>query len=766
MKILSHEEICKIAALHYRYYSQFEAMQLTAKKYIPDLFIENESEFCFADASKIQIGLKMMFFEMVKNEKEVDAAIIYLLTHETMHQLCTPDKAWKWGLKEGVRQMCIKMSEIIEGKGKRRFIKDSDIDNFLSDIKKEGYYLTHDSLTKFAHLTQNSLEDGRIERIKAKISKLFKSLMIFYRGAFWNSTEITEKADKSKILFDLLNQILCLATLGTFEKGFVKYYANTKEYDFFDTKIIPLIAKGVYAPKCKLCMGHAIEIEKELVPYILEMAKKEDAFDDMMKNEELTPDRNVGTQDEKEDTDKEDNEIYNDLMSEESEEEEIKENADEEEAAEDETGDGSGEESDITDENGESGKEAENGDNADEGDEVNVKPNEKDGDEVPDESENKGENQNNNGSPSYNKNGQHTEKFEPISKTPLGYLGSRTSVGNNAEKITNPKKVEASIKNAMKEASVSIDTLNDCANNAIKKVKKVKPIEDKWSEWQANKAINEKYNSMSENVTFNEHKRVYDVTHPLPTDIESAAAIAKKEVDKLFNKTKEPCYRGRTSGQLDANNFWMLTGGISSVFTKKAKNTEKKRAIYLLCDNSGSMGNGKFSKRYWATRSLAILEECFKERVPLKITAFDAQGYNYVTHECIKGWEEQYEKNCSFNFYALGRSGYGNKDGYSIRIATDELLARPEEEKLLVILSDGAPTNYKEYGQGEPDVRDAVETARKKGVEVASIFFANDYQNNSEAKAFEKMYQYNCVCTDPENITNELFRIIKTFCFR
>ena len=85
-----------------------------------------------------------------------------------------------------------------------------------------------------------------------------------------------------------------------------------------------------------------------------------------------------------------------------------------------------------------------------------------------------------------------------------------------------------------------------------------------------------------------------------------------------------------------------------------------------------------------AAKAAAVIEEGFKGIIPMKIVAFDTCGP--VIHEVIKGWDESQKLNCCWNFAKHGRNGCGNDDGYDILVAQKELLSRPEEKKLLIVL--------------------------------------------------------------------------------
>ena len=70
------------------------------------------------------------------------------------------------------------------------------------------------------------------------------------------------------------------------------------------------------------------------------------------------------------------------------------------------------------------------------------------------------------------------------------------------------------------------------------------------------------------------------------------------------------------------------------------------------------------------------------------------------------------------------------------------------------------PSAY--YGNsGTHDVSSAVDEARKKGIEVVSIFFTHD--QSYEATEFKQMYKRNAIITQPEKITNELVKVLKRF---
>ena len=139
--------------------------------------------------------------------------------------------------------------------------------------------------------------------------------------------------------------------------------------------------------------------------------------------------------------------------------------------------------------------------------------------------------------------------------------------------------------------------------------------------------------------------------------------------------------------------------------------------------------------------------------MPIKIVAFDEWGT--INHEVIKNWDEVTNMNCCWNFWKRGRDGDGNEDDKDIRIATREILKRPEQKKIIVVLSDGAPSNTDE-------TRLAIEEARKKGIQVSGIYF-EEGTTDVYSSDFVYMYQKDYVCCSLDQILPNLTKIMNKF---
>lgn len=144
--------------------------------------------------------------------------------------------------------------------------------------------------------------------------------------------------------------------------------------------------------------------------------------------------------------------------------------------------------------------------------------------------------------------------------------------------------------------------------------------------------------------------------------------------------------------------------------------------VLFLVDESRSMASQ--NKSACAMQCVVCLAEAFSRlHIPTKVIGFtaDESGYD-VVHNHYMHWLNTYEER--LNLTSITHRS-NNFDGYSIRYATEMLKKRPEEHKLLVILSDGHPAaRYYKRNEGIGDTMDAVKCANKK-VDVIGVGIGN-----------------------------------------
>lgn len=636
------------------------------------MLVYDDSDECYTDDRIINIGKRYLKGE---TEDSILLEILWILGHEAQHILSTPRKQWSWGLEHGVETLASEMCLLLNG---YRLKGMDDVKAFCRDAQRKGYGTTLKALKKIVHHVVNSVEDGRIEAIAAKGNTIFRDQMYLQRILRWQEHEV----DKEDEFVVILNNILTVATMSMYQKGFLKKYAGTDVEKTME-RLFPYISEGTRSRNCQGCMVACQSILKIIAPMCLEYFKgNKDADDEIEENGFSWGQSGSGEHQ---------NSYHGD-----SDAEVVKGNG------------GSGGGSAPTQEGSESTL-----DNAIE-----------------------------NGFSLFENKG--IDKLEKLSEK------VRLSEKEIEEHIT-----------ALREQALNHckDNLSEVKRYGTRKIPVIKEYFDKAAPVTADILKGKK---SSEMFSFKELKQSYTNFLEMPNALENRARKFAHELERIFEAENIPAIENRLSGSLNTKEVYKLAIGELDFWKREEEEGDLDTVAYFLCDNSGSMGYGRESKREYALSTLAIIEEGFKRYMPLKIVAFQQKGA-MVVHDCIKNFDEVRAKSCSFNFLAQGPGGSCNADGYSIRIATEELKRRPESKKILFVLSDGLPA----YLDGEADTALAAKEARDAGIILVPIYFGNDScsleaaLNSDEARSFADIYQKNFIITIPEEVEGEVIRLLK-----
>lgn len=656
---------------YYPFCESYMKLALADRNNIPQLEIGLDKG-SYTDHAIIYIGIGTL---EENDEESLLRSVLFLIGHEVQHVRSTTQRAWTYGLTRGFQVILEEYANKTETK-KKVFRKEADYDVYIKELASRGCCISTGSLQRFVHFVANSLEDGRIERIRCIKRPGFKDYMIAFRGRDWQKNEVEPSFvqnldDPRTYLLLVLNQILNLATMSIYQKGFTKICPIDSRPQILIHSLMSDIAAGVASANCRGCMEHAIAICKKLAVEIIEASKLtplEELLSEILSFliEECGSSSFEGTDSRNEETSSESSGIL--FGKSELEGELNSSQEDKKDSINHSTGDSPEKEEECMDGLITAAKAASD-------------------DEI-------------------------TDAVRDV------YIDERL----------NKKRKEDFID---KEKAVDDDSLPD--------------LED----------VNTHYDTQ---INLNEEARTYPANERMPFELKGQANVLKRKVEKIFHNMQKPILRGRRTGQLDAAMAYKLAMNQMDCFMKKGEVSEFDGCAYFLADNSGSMQGNRQEN---CCKALAKIEHAFQDVMPLKIVAFNADDCCSVRHQVLKNWSEKVSSNGSYNFLTHCYANGGNKDGYSIRVATEELLHRPERKKILIVLSDGLPSAY-EKNDGEKDVNDAVRKARKAGISVISIFFGD----NSERSAFVKMYEKNCIITEPEGIDAELVRLMKRFCFR
>lgn len=679
----------------------------------------------FTDGETIVVGLPEIFQD--KSEAEIFVALKALVGHECQH---------------------INSSDFFIFK---KFQDEVAEELYKEKINKSFGY-------KIAKHIFNSVEDGRIEKILASNFKGYQKYLKYLNGELWKSQEVRGYSE----LQDFLHAIVSIAVTGLKPKGFDKYYKGTRVEEQID-KTIPLIINGINARTCHDCYIVCKEIFKINKDYIVDLLKDIDKntegflqnisadaeyttseekeyndnpevsnhFKDANRNRKSQNDKHDNT--EQKNNEKEDNEQDNEQK-----DNEYRNNKQESGEQED------NEQGDNKQENNEHG-DSEQEDNGQGG---NKQEDDRQGDNGEDEKGNSKEKEDNN-----NDNENATNNINEETLPPGKFQNNETDEAYNEEDD------ETLVERTLDEVEEIIDE----AEKALTEEKSTKEKDTNVISTNLTEEIKElrkKYSKDSCNK-FKEIKIEFEEINDLPIDLKRKGMVLRKEIEEIFENKKTYNSKNVKKGILDVNNLWKLSIKDNNIFMKKGRPNMSDYCVFLLQDGSGSMSSDY--KEVYSMQSLAILEEALKGIVPFKISTFATEYYSdTVVHYTAKEFDEKKQFNYAFNFFKYRRASGGNKDGYSIRVATKELLKRNEKDKVLIVLSDGLPSDYiYGYEEGIKDVKDAVNEARKNGIIVISIIFGTKEFRESAIESYKFMYGNNIVSCDPQDIPKQLSKLMK-----
>lgn len=203
----------------------------------------------------------------------------------------------------------------------------------------------------------------------------------------------------------------------------------------------------------------------------------------------------------------------------------------------------------------------------------------------------------------------------------------------------------------------------------------------------------------------------------LAKKVDSMVAPMQKDLERaIVAKSRSTWEAGQRRGKLHGAAVARLAMGDSRVFRTKQVSQSKDVAVTLLIDASGSMSGTKIHTATQAAFALSsVLDRlkitheviCFTTKNCEGLDSKRAKeeeskyGVQYSRVEglympIIKGFDERVDSTVRSRFGWLPNSGIlaNNVDGECVMVAARRLMARKEEGKTMIVLSDGAPHAY------------------------------------------------------------------------
>ena len=207
-------------------------------------------------------------------------------------------------------------------------------------------------------------------------------------------------------------------------------------------------------------------------------------------------------------------------------------------------------------------------------------------------------------------------------------------------------------------------------------------------------------------------------------------------------------YLASDDGTLVPRLLWKVgRGKARHLFIKENKRENSEFVVQILMDASGSQ---RERQGQIALQAYMISEALSNVQIPHKVESF-CTFWDYTVIQRFREYDAPRTENKNVFHY---RTSSNNRDGLAIRAAGESLLQRAEENKILIILSDGRPNdivvnrpnskNPQSYC-GDYAVRDTafeVRNLRNKGVFVLGVFTGKEEDLKAEQKIFGKDFAY------------------------
>ena len=221
----------------------------------------------------------------------------------------------------------------------------------------------------------------------------------------------------------------------------------------------------------------------------------------------------------------------------------------------------------------------------------------------------------------------------------------------------------------------------------------------------------------------------------------SRILIEESAIDRIYSD----------GGTICANRAWRIgRSNNTKVFYKDMRNEKGKYVIDILLDASGSQSRNQFNVAIQAYIIATVLTSI---GIPNRV-----MGYlSFLDYTILKRYRD-YNDNINsceniFEYFSAGN----NRDGLAIKATCHDLIEREEENKILIVLSDGKPNDVK-IGKdrsrslrgeasykgivGVKDTALEVRKARKQGILVLGVFTGKECDLDAEKMIYGKDFIY------------------------
>lgn len=205
--------------------------------------------------------------------------------------------------------------------------------------------------------------------------------------------------------------------------------------------------------------------------------------------------------------------------------------------------------------------------------------------------------------------------------------------------------------------------------------------------------------------------------------------VSKAMQRQIMQALKDRREGGKSYGEIYGKRFESkcIARTDGKYFSRTKLPTETPRiCVGVLVDESGSMGG----MREQAARKAAILFEDFTRNcnIPTLICGHSTENpgdfslYSYVEFDKV-------DRNDKYRLADI-RARSQNRDGLALKIMCERIVNRPEDVKMLIVISDGQPCDYGYGGSSaEKEMKEICKEYKRKGINIFAAAIGADKEN-------------------------------------
>ncbi|WP_426787002.1 vWA domain-containing protein [Staphylococcus capitis] len=244
-------------------------------------------------------------------------------------------------------------------------------------------------------------------------------------------------------------------------------------------------------------------------------------------------------------------------------------------------------------------------------------------------------------------------------------------------------------------------------------------------------------------------------------EIKDLIQIIKKTIDREHQDERHNLTKGRL--QKDLIN-WFIDDQYKLFYKKQDLSKTFDATFTLLVDASASMHD----KMDETIKGVVLFHETLKSlNIKHEILAFNEDAFEADDREQPNIIDEI----INYNYSIFEKEGPrimslepqdDNRDGVAIRIASERLLQRSHQQRFLIVFSDGEPSAFNYSQDGIIDTYEAVETARKFGIEVFNVFLSQEAITEDIEQTIHNIYgQFSIFVEGIEHLPSLLSPLLK-----